>query len=504
MVNPCTDLVSDAMRKRKWRQQTADLFKCLGRLCDEHHGAVSAGLEPPPESTPSERKKSAGGKNAGNYGGRVEMLQRAISIVKHYSSQSSGQQAEGTDAIGMRCHRPRMLLSTTLGTMFVDTTNLVVREASKALANMWMLAGVNGKSQGCQALVGQSLWTLVHWDDHDALSEMQAKFESCDRSVVGHRVDLLLIRMTKSEEAGGLVKIVRRRLEVLHLSDDGKFALVCLNLRDEDRRVLVVGEEGRQFLNHGHVFKLKTVDAAGHGSSDEAKKASDAGGDTMEDSVQSLRHIQAFSNWTRTMDAWGSMSPDMYPVICKDSAHGGSLRHMVFARVSFAESLSAETQFVPLFNVLSGYFTLSPSSGRGDLDDGNNSSNAAWMGWMIPGDDSHSREYPWEFKRASGKPEEKQNATHGCRFLISFFTGHQRSGKLGECAGYLHASQTGPTLLARMTGGITEKRPWVRSEPKTVCLGDWDGALSDSQTLMQHFLDLCGHQAFYDTKDMLL
>ena len=390
-----------------------------------------------------------------------------------------------------------------LGTMLVDTTNLVVREASKAMANMWMLAGVNETSQGCQIdLVGQSLWVLVHWDDHDALSEMHAKFESCDRSVVGHCVDLLLIRMTNSEEAGGLVKVVRRRLEVLHLSDDGKFALVGLNLRDEDRRVLVVGEEGREFLNHCHVFKLKTVDAAGHGSSDEAKKASDAGGDTLEDSVQSLRHIQAFSNWTSTMDVWGSFSPDMYPVICKDDS--GSLRHMVFTRVSFAEPLSNETHFVPLFNVLSGQFTSSPSSGRGDLDDGNNSSSAAWMGWMIPGDDSHSREYPWEFKRASGKPDEKRNATHGCRFLIGFFTGHQGSRKLGECAGYLHASQTGPTLLARMIGGITEKRPWVRSEPKTVCLGDWDGALSDSQTLMQHFFCLRGQQAFFDTRDMLL
>jgi hypothetical protein len=489
---------SDATRKRKWRVQTAKLFADLGRLSDLHRGAASAGPLTSEDGSPGAAKEDF------VYGGRVEVLRKVASIVKHYTSQSPEQRAGDTDASVMWYHRPGMLLSSTLGTMLIRTNDLVVMDTSKALANMWMLAEKNERSQGWQTtLVGQSLWTLVHWDDHDALSEMQAMFERRDCSVVGRRVDLLLIRMTNSEE-GGLAKVVRRRLEVLHLSDDGKTALLGLNVRDEDRRALVIGEEGREFCKHWHVFKLKTVDAQGQSSRDGAKEAaSDSQGAAVEDSVRSLKHIQAFSNWTRTMDAWGSFSPDMFPVICKDSANDGALRHMVFARVPFAGSLSGQSQFIPLFNVRSGYFTSPPPiSGPGNASQfAATSSGAAWMGWMIPGDDSHSREYPWEFKRALGKPEEKQSATHGCRFLISFFVGPRTRDQLGECAGYLHASQTGPTLLARMTGEITERRPWMRSEPKTVCLGDWGGKLQDSQELIREFISWGSQSPFYDTKD---
>lgn len=79
-----------------------------------------------------------------------------------------------------------------------------------------------------------------------------------DRSVVGRSIDLGLMRMTGSALVGGLAKVIRRRVEVLHLSADGETALLGVpGIKEEDARELVIDEEGMEFLKQDvHVFRL--------------------------------------------------------------------------------------------------------------------------------------------------------------------------------------------------------------------------------------------------------
>lgn len=72
-------------------------------------------------------------------------------------------------------------------------------------------------------LAGQGLWVISHWDDFQAVEDLQGMLQRRDRSVVGGHFDFRLIRYVTAKDAGMGVtsNVARRRVEVLYLSEDG-------------------------------------------------------------------------------------------------------------------------------------------------------------------------------------------------------------------------------------------------------------------------------------------
>lgn len=105
---------------------------------------------------------------------QITKLQRAICAVKQ-----SLQKQEST-AFQAALARAGLILSRIVGTLLVSASDLKVLEANQAMDNWWMLT-----EEGSRGLAGQSLWSIVHWDDHEEVEEMQGMFKKRDRSIVG-------------------------------------------------------------------------------------------------------------------------------------------------------------------------------------------------------------------------------------------------------------------------------------------------------------------------------
>lgn len=225
--------------------------------------------------------------------------------------------------------------------------------------------------------------------------------------------DMGLVRMTNSRE-GGLAKVVRRRLEVLHLSGDGATALLGVDVKPEDTRVLEIGDEGKTYLQRDvQVFKLQMK----HGSS--------SVNFTDSTNFSGL----PFTNFENIAKAMARYAPSIFMVLGPD--RDGILRHMGLSRI-FSETatdcmepmMDTSAIHVPLYNIRVGDLHIKAQAATSENRALMTRTDIAWMGWLLPGDDRNSHEFPWQFKESAGQagPGMARAATNGCSFLVSFFT----------------------------------------------------------------------------------
>jgi hypothetical protein len=107
---------------------------------------------------------------------QITKLQRAILAVMQ------AVQKQQKTAFQAAMARTGLMLSRTIGTFLIQTGDLKVLEVNSALDYWWM---ITEQGQGISSLAGQSLWSIVHWDSHKQVEEMQQSFRSRDRSIVG-------------------------------------------------------------------------------------------------------------------------------------------------------------------------------------------------------------------------------------------------------------------------------------------------------------------------------
>ena len=152
--NRKTTAVQPAERKAKSRARTISLMETLAAVTDEC-------LENEPQAGTATQ---------------IGKLQRAILAVKQ---EVQKQQKTAFQAV---IARTGLMLSRTIGTFLIQTGDLKVLEANSAMDHWWM---ITEHGQGISSLAGQSLWSIVHWDSHEEVEEMQQSFKKRDRSIVG-------------------------------------------------------------------------------------------------------------------------------------------------------------------------------------------------------------------------------------------------------------------------------------------------------------------------------
>ena len=475
----------DCERKKKERRNTANLVNKLRSLARGHSTRLKI----------SEEQSKSDGSEYMPPGTVLATLYQTVRIVKALLEGAVGKPLELTAderlevvRFGpmMEVLRKGMNNSAMLGMMWVKASNMLVTESGSGLKNFWMLSTSAEEPEG---LAGQSLWSIVHWEDHEKLEKLQDSLKNQDRSVVGTVWNLLLIRMTNSSNGFGLAKAVRRRIEVLHVSPDGT-ALLNVLVEDEDRRVLDMGEEGRQFCKDTHCFKL-TVD-----NSSTQHREGRSSSDMHARRAKSGRSIIDVDQIVANMIQYEA---EFNIVIGRDS--DGKLRHTVFSRLRL--DASVQPTFIPIMNARVGDFQVGlETTGL----DGTKSRDLAWKGWFIPGDDRVSRRFPWEFRKASvqGREMASKAATHGDNFLVCFFDSPQSKSKANVAVGYLQLSPEGPIVSTRRVDGDSEEgMPYFHDSPKMMCLGKWEGMQADSQELLKKFCEWEGGCTFYDAKDFI-
>jgi hypothetical protein len=229
--------------------------------------------------------------------------------------------------------------------------------------------------------------------------------------------DLGLIRMTNSgpHTLGCLAKVVRRRVEVLHMSRDGEIALLGIIVEEEDKAILDVGEEGREWLREApQVFKCSNFGPWTNPSEISENPAHIVGG---------IRSVLSITNLPRIMASMSQYTPTLYFVVGQD--RDGMLRMMGFTRISpmgVIASRVEESFHAPICNIRSGSIKGSREMSFGS--DGLPHVTRAFTAWLIEGDDKNSRDFPWRFKEAAGKKgrERAEAATNGYALLFCYFS----------------------------------------------------------------------------------
>lgn len=491
----------DGERKKNERRNTANLVNKLRSLARWHSTRLKI----------SEEQSKSDGFGSMPPGTVLATLYQTVRIVKALSEGAIGKPLELTADERLEVVRfgpmievlrEGMSNSTMLGMISVKASNMLVTVSGSGLKNFWMLSTSAEEPKG---LAGQSLWSIVHWEDHEKLEKLQDSLKSQDRSVVGTVWNLLLIRMTNSSDGFGLAKAVRRRIEVLHVSQDGT-ALLNVLLEDEDRRVLDMGDEGRQFCKDVHCFKLMVDNSSTqHREGQQESRNTLKGLRNGRSSSSSDMHARRAKSGRSIIDAdqiianMIQYAAEFNIMIGRDS--DGKLRHTVFSRLSLDASM--HSAFIPIMNARVGDFQVGlETTGL----DGTKSRDLGWKGWFIPGDDRVSRRFPWEFRKASvqGREMARKAATHGDNFLVCFFDSPQSKGKANVAVGYLQLSPEGPIVSTRrVDGGSEEGMPYFHDSPKMMCLSEWEGMQADSQELVKKFREWEGGMRFYDAKDLL-
>jgi hypothetical protein len=209
---------------------------------------------------------------------------------------------------------------------------------------------------------------------------------------------LLLLRMTNNSRDGGLAKVVRRRLQVLHLTPDGTTALLGIDIEQEDMRALEVDDHQREILRRGdQVFQLQMLPGS---------KASTAAQTSIP------RSGASFTNFENIVQAMAQFAPRLYMVLGPDK--DGILRHMGLSRIwtgsTVYTGLESTPVHVPLYNIRIGDFKISENDVAAGGSQDFVTKDIAWMGWFIPGDDKISKKFPFE-----------SDVTNCCSFLCCFF-----------------------------------------------------------------------------------
>ena len=241
--------------------------------------------------------------------------------------------------------------------------------------------------------------------------------------------DFGLIRMTNSGRPSfGLAKVVRRRVEVLHVSRDGEVALLGILIKGEDTVPLVVGEEGREWLRQTPLI-FKCANFRPHTNQNE-KRVGDIAEVGRERENTSNGHdggaksVNKITNLDKIMGSVATYSPTIWFALGQDL--DGVLRFMGFTRITPTGGISdgdgSSSLHVPIFNIRIGPFKCSKEMPY--ESNGNPQTTRACMWWLLEGDDEFSRNNPWRFKEAAGKtgPERARAASSGFQILTSYFT----------------------------------------------------------------------------------
>lgn len=352
-----------------------------------------------------------------------------------------------------------------------------------------------------------------------------------------------LMRMTNSEGLG-LAKVVRRKLEVLYLSGNGATALLGVFIKQEDTRALDIGEDGREFLREPvHVFKFSMQPNQNPAPVEDTPPVRGA-----VDEEHGRKSSMTFSNIDKIMSTIVEYTPIIYFVLGRDS--DGVLRSMGVIQIFPTDGGSSDGSspyHVPMFNSRFGDFKFDDNVVIGS--NGIPHRNVGWMGWMIPGDDRNSQNFPWQFKTAVEKtgPERASAASncynlltcyfnrlvcllppppastatgwcantvhHGC-ILLECLTGvcfpalsSQPGGTIpGVCVGYFNPCQDHVTFATRRCGGVDELRPRLtRYASYTLsglcCAGE--GADHEAQEVRKAYKLFEGSRQFWEYGELL-
>jgi len=204
----------------------------------------------------------------------------------------------------------------------------------------------------------------------------------------------LFLRIVNSRH-GGLAKVVRRRLQVLHLSHDGATALLGIDVREEDTRCLELNDHQEMILRKGdQVFQLQMQPGS------QATRAATAPSVPLSGTP--------FTNFENIVQVMARHAPRLYMVMGPDE--DGVLRHMGLSRIWTGSAdypmLPSTELHVPLYNIRIGDFKESENTNRASGD----STDIAWMGWFLPGDDDNSKRHPFE-----------GDDSNCCSYLVCFF-----------------------------------------------------------------------------------
>ena len=444
------------------RLKSSSLFQELARLVREHAVKFSIPMRGP------------AGKVEIVPRGRCEVLRDMIIVVKFHLEHNTGTNFTQQFGAGM-------MLSTIQGTLLVRTRDLLVLQTNSALRDFWMLPESGGVHTG---LAGQSLWAIVHWDDFQVMEDLQDMLRRRDRSVVGRHFDFGLIRHATATDAGvgGASVVVRRKVEVLYLSEDGAVALLGVNIKEEDRKPLEIGEEGREFLRQDmHVFKMNWFPRQrAHLPAHPGRVSPSQGAGKEVRSGLSVLDLEGI------VHAITKYAPEMYAAMGPDD--DGVMRFMCFTRLRAPESLMGDScYYVPCFSVRAG-----------DIQQGDCQEDFALILWYLNGDDEHSRLFPWRFKDVKGrsKLERLVSAPHGAPFLASFWTRRLGCCDLGQISSYCHTRVNGPLLVNRCTGMAQEGRPAVdgpsRWAPQSKFMSEWEGMEKEKLQVRDNFFRFKG------------
>lgn len=488
-MDPFHEREQARVRKRKSRERQNDISDQLERLSSDLLGVPIVS-------------------GRGLKGNReMKLLQHAIRAVKLCAVRDSPMYEEP------RLFREGLMLSTTLGVMLVNTSNMVVLQTNQALDNFWIMprkTNGGGRSGGIAAghdhqdrhqIVGQSLWCIVDRDEHQELEALQESILQRDSSVTGRSLDMRLTRMTRSF-MGGLAKVVRRRIEVLHVSEDGEtFLLGVPDVKEEDMRELEVGGQDMEFLQKRfHAFKLSILNSD-PGRQDGRNQGAAAG------VSRAIRHGLSMIDILGVFGAVKTYMPDFRGAIGLGS--DGILRNMLFVRIPLQGADGKSCHFSPLMNIRMGGIILDKDSvemGVGDRGISIPEDSICPM-WWIPGDERRSRRSRQVVKRlgADGSTWRQGIAVTYNNFLLSMWTGQRGNVHLGSCTGYINPRYDECLSVSRLWSGKEgiERRPDVVRGPPCVMMETWEGMEEEVRDLFDQWQHFDGWPNYIDKADVL-
>jgi hypothetical protein len=325
-------------------------------------------------------------------------------------------------------------------------------------------------------------------------------------------LDLCMIRMTNCLELGGfgMAKAVCRRVEVLHLSEDGATALLGVAIKEEDKRVLDMGDEGREWCKSVHVFNFRLDETAPESERkylrEQAGTCAEANGaDNDKSSVRSTGGVGgAFVDLESIFFSMAEYATNFKIVVGPSQEQSRNLRHMVFSKLSLGESFASP--FIPITNIRMGEWKEGSETTM--VDGCIRSKDMAWQGWFLPGDDRQSQKFPWQFvaaDRTGNSRDKAKAATAGENFLSCFFSRDHasHSSGTGVAVQFVQFSQTGPIVSTRRMGKAEEGRPLYSDTPKMALFGEWDGMDVDIPHIEKMFREWKTAPTFYDVKEMI-
>jgi len=382
---------------------------------------------------------------------------------------------------GLYSHREAWQRSTMAGTMLIRTGNLSVIEANIALTAFWELPF----EMHCHCLEGQSLWALVHFDDHDTVTEMQESFLRRDKSIVGRAFDLGLIRMTGAR-VGGVAQCVRRRVEVLHLSPDGGAALLGIIIKDQDKRPLFIPPGWESMSRGTSVVKTKFLNRF--------KGGDDGDNDDWQSSGGLLSsHGMSMINYENICDALARAGPEVFIIQGMDG--DGILRHMAFLRLCL-QTYTHAASLIPILNLRLGGCRM----GKESIINGQQGHDFAWSAWMLPGDDAASLQQI--------EPNGRPMPGIAFNYLQPVFSRTvSPTGRRSDIlVGYVRFSPSFILPLTRKTKDFLERRPdsSISHQTNIISFEDWEEMGEDTAQLLPMFKFWEGQPSFQEPMELAI